>query len=59
MREAERREAAAIEYASSLEQQRKADQDRFQKIDSDYSKKVEEHVKSGMESATKKFSASH
>ena len=53
MREAERREAAAIEYASSLEQQRKADQDRFQKIDSDYSKKVEEHVKSGMESAQK------
>ena len=53
MREAERREAAAVEYASSLEKQRKADQDRFQKIDSDYSKKVEEHVKSGMESAQK------
>jgi hypothetical protein len=53
MREAERREAAAVEYASSLEKQRKADQDRFQKIDSDYSKKVEEHVKSGMDSAQK------
>ena len=53
MREAERREAAAVEYASSLEKQRKADQDRFTKIDSDYSKKVEEHVKSGMESAQK------
>ena len=38
MREAERREAAAVEYASSLEKQRKADQDRFTKIDSDYSK---------------------
>ena len=53
MREAERREAAAVEYASSLEKQRKADQDRFTKIDSDYNKKVEEHVKSGMESAQK------
>ena len=53
MREAERREAAAIEYASALENKRKLDQERFQKIDSDYSKKVEEHVKSGMESAQK------
>jgi len=53
MREAERREAAAVEYASSLEQQRKVDQDRFTKIDSDYTKKVEEHVKSGMDSAQK------
>ena len=53
MREAERREAAAVEYASALEQKRKLDQERFNKIDSDYSKKVEEHVKSGMESAQK------
>ncbi len=53
MREAERREAAAVEYASALENKRKLDQERFQKIDSDYSKKVEEHVKSGMESAQK------
>ena len=53
MREAERREAAAVEYASALEKKRKLDQERFQKIDSDYSKKVEEHVKSGMESAQK------
>jgi hypothetical protein len=53
MREAERREAAAVEYASALENKRKADQERFQKIDSDYSKKVEEHVKTGMESAQK------
>jgi hypothetical protein len=53
MREAERREAAAVEYASALENKRKLDQERFQKIDSDYSKKVEEHVKTGMESAQK------
>ncbi|ANS05639.1 hypothetical protein [uncultured Mediterranean phage] len=55
MREAERREAAAVEYASVLEKKRKLDQDRFDKIDSDYSKKVEEHVKSGMESAQQKL----
>ncbi len=53
MREAERREAAAVEYASALEQKRKLDQERFQKVDADYSKKVEEHVKTGMESAQK------
>ena len=53
MREAERREAAAVEYANALEQKRKLDNERFQKIDSDYNKKVEEHVKTGMESAQK------
>ena len=51
MREAERREAAATEYASSLEQARRQDQDRFTKIDSDYTKKFEENVKTGMDSA--------
>jgi len=51
MREAERREAAATEYASSLEQQRKLDQDRFKKADSDYTKKFEDNIKTGMESA--------
>jgi len=51
MREAERREAAATEYASSLEQQRKQDQDRFQKVDSDYTKKFEDSIKTGMDSA--------
>ena len=51
MREAERREAAATEYANSLEQARKHDQDRFQKVDSDYTKKFEDNIKTGMESA--------
>ena len=51
MREAERREAAATEYASSLEQARKMDQDRFQKVDSDYTKKFEDNIKTGMDSA--------
>jgi len=51
MREAERREAAATQYASSLEHARKQDQDRFQKVDSDYTKKFEANIKTGMESA--------
>ena len=34
MREAERREAAALQYAESLEKKRKLDQDRFNKVDS-------------------------
>ena len=53
MREAERREAAAVEYANALEQKRKLDNERFQRIDSDYTKRFEENVKSGMESAQK------
>jgi len=55
MREAERREAAATEYASSLEQQRKVEQERFKRVDSDYTKKFEETVKTGMESAQKEL----
>ena len=55
MREAERREAAAVEYANALENKRKLDNERFQKIDSDYTKRFEENVKSGMESAQKEL----
>ena len=55
MREAERREAAAVEYASALEQKRKVDQERFEKVDSDYTKRFEESVKTGMDSAQKEL----
>ena len=55
MREAERRESAAIEYAQAIEKKRKLDQERFQKIDSDYTKKFEESVKSGMDMAQKQL----
>jgi len=55
MREAERREAAAVEYANALEKKRKVDQERFQKVDSDYTKRFEESVKTGMESAQKEL----
>jgi len=55
MREAERREGAAVEYAQALEHQRKQDQSRFQKMDTDYWSRFEKNVKTGMESAQKEL----
>ena len=55
MREAERREQAAVEYAQAVEQKRQSDQERFQKVDSDFTKKFEENIKTGMESAQKEL----
>ena len=55
MREAERRESAAVEYAQALESQRKEDQSRFQKMDTDYWSRFEKNVKTGMESAQKEL----
>ena len=55
MREAERREGAAIEYAQALELKRKEDQSRFQKMDTDYWSRFEKNVKTGMESAQKEL----
>jgi hypothetical protein len=55
MREAERREAAATQYAKAVEEKRKQDQLRFNKVDSDYNAKFEETVKSGMEMAQKQL----
>ena len=55
MREAERREAAATEYAQALQSKRKEDQSRFQKMDTDYWSRFEKNVKTGMESAQKEL----
>jgi hypothetical protein len=55
MREAERREQAAVEYAQAVEKKRQVDQERFQKVDSDFTKKFEENIKTGMESAQKEL----
>ena len=55
MRESERREQAAVEYAQAVEKKRQADQERFSKVDSDFTKKFEENVKIGMESAQKEL----
>ena len=51
MREAERREAAAVEYAKSVEMKRKLDMSRFEKVSLEHATKLEENVTSAMESA--------
>ena len=55
MREAERREAAAVEYANALEKKRRLDLERFNKVDSEYNTKFAESVKSEMESVQKQL----
>jgi hypothetical protein len=56
MREAERREAAALDYAQAVESNRKDMESHFVKRDSVYNKKLEESVKTGMEAAEKELS---
>ena len=55
LREAQRRENAAIEYAGAVEKKRQMDQERFKQVDSDYTKKFEENVKTGIESAEREL----
>ena len=57
MREAERREQAAIDYAKGVEEKRKQLEARFEKTDSDYIKKFESTISSGMEAAQKELAA--
>jgi len=57
MREAERREQAAIEYAKGVEESRRKLEARFEKTDSDYIKKFESTIASGMEAAQKELAA--
>jgi hypothetical protein len=57
MREAERREQAAIEYARGVEEKRKVLEKKFEKTDSDYIKKFETTISSGLEAAQKELAA--
>jgi len=57
MREAERREQAAIDYAKGVEEKRKALEARFEKTDADYVKKFETSISTGLESAQKELAA--
>ena len=57
MREAERREQAAIEYARGVEESRKQLESKFKKTDSDYIKKFETTISSGLEAAQKELAA--
>jgi hypothetical protein len=53
MREAERREKAAIEYARAVEEKRKTTETKFSKVNDDYVKQFENRVKDGLDSAQK------
>ena len=55
MREAERQRDSATEYARALESQRQNDQQKFQKLDTDYWKRFETNVKTGMEAAQREL----
>jgi hypothetical protein len=57
MREAERREQAALEYAKGVEESKKQLESKFKKTDSDYIKKFETTISSGLEAAQKELAA--
>ena len=57
MREAERREQAALDYARGVEESKKQLEFKFKKTDSDYIKKFESTISSGMEAAQKELAA--
>ena len=57
MREAERREQAAVEYAQAVEEKRQALEKRFEKTDADYVKKFETSIQTGLEAAQKELAA--
>ena len=56
MREAERQKDAATEYARALELEKSDNQQRFKKLDTDYWKRFETNVTTGMEAAQKELS---
>jgi len=56
MREAERREQAALEYAKAVEAKRAQTESKFTRVNEDYVKQYENRVTSGMESAQKELS---
>ena len=53
MREAERREKAALEYAKAVETKRQTTETKFSKVNEDYVKQFENRVKDGLDSAQK------
>jgi len=57
MREAERREKAALDYAKAVEAKRKTTETKFTKVNEDYVKQFENRVKSGLDSAQKELAS--
>jgi hypothetical protein len=55
MREAERREKAALDYAKAIEEKRKTTETKFSKVNEDYVKQFENRVKDGLDSAQKQL----
>ena len=57
MREAERREKAALDYAKAVESKRQTLDSKFGQVNKDYVTQFEKRVKDGMESAQKELSS--
>ena len=57
MREAERREKAALEYAKAIEAKRQITETKFSKVNEDYVKQFETRVKTGLDSAQKELAS--
>jgi len=57
MREAERREKAALEYAKAVEAKRQTTETKFSKVNEDYVKQFETRVKTGLDSAQKELAS--
>ncbi len=57
MREAERREQAALEYAKGVEKSKRELESKFKKTDSDYLKKFETSIQTGLEAAQQELAA--
>ena len=55
MREAERREAAALEYAKKVQTEQESLKSRFSKLDTGYVSEMENRIKSSMEAAAAKL----
>jgi|TARA_R100001463_G_scaffold50128_1_gene100193 hypothetical protein len=55
MREAERREAAALEFAQKIKAEQESLKSRFSKLDTGYVSEMENRIKSSMESAAAKL----
>ena len=57
MREAERREKAALEYAKAVEAKRQTVETKFTKVNEDYVKQFETRVKTGLDSTQKELAS--
>ena len=57
LREAERREKAALDYAKGVEAKRQTTENKFSKVNEDYVKQFETRVKTGLDSAQRELAS--